>query len=71
MTEGETMALAPHQERVVTEKKELDEKLSKLNSFFESKTFATLDPAECDRLRSQASVMQEYSDILGARIESF
>ena len=67
----ETKTLQPHQERVVTEKKELDEKLSKLKSFFDSKTFATLDPAECDRLRSQAAVMEEYSSILGARIESF
>ena len=36
------MTLQPHQQRVVDEKRDLDEKLEKLNAFFGSPIFAGL-----------------------------
>jgi hypothetical protein len=63
--------MAPHQERVVTEKAELDEKLTKLNAFFDTSIFAGLDPAEQDRLRKQSMHMTDYSNVLGERIAAF
>jgi hypothetical protein len=55
----------------VTEKAELDEKLTKLREFLSTKTFAGLDEAERDRLKVQASYMTAYSRVLGERIAAF
>jgi hypothetical protein len=67
-----TKVLQPHQERVVTEKKELDEKIDKLKAFImESPIFQKLPDAERGRLKHQYDVMVEYSLCLGARIEAF
>lgn len=64
--------MQPHQQRVVTEKKELDEKIDKLKAFIcEGPVFKTLPDAEQHRLNHQYDVMLEYSSILGARIEAF
>jgi hypothetical protein len=63
--------MAPHQERVVQEKKELDEKLSKLSEFGVTPLFASLPADEQGRLNRQHSVMEEYSRILGERIAAF
>lgn len=68
--------MQPHQERVVTEKKELDEKLGKLYEFVFGDgpgraTFKTLSPDERDRLEDQYTAMKQYSDILGKRIAAF
>ncbi len=63
--------MQPHQERVVTEKKELDEKLEKLKTFLNGKTFQTLPEDEQSRLRIQSNLMRQYSDILGERIAAF
>lgn len=65
--------MQPHQERVVTEKRELDEKLAKLTAFttMQNATYAGLDRAEQARLIQQREVMKEYSEILGARIAAF
>lgn len=60
-----------HQERVVTEKKELDEKLSKLTVFLKGDLFTTLPQNEQERLMQQAEVMGRYSEILGERIAAF
>lgn len=61
-----------HQERVVTEKKELDEKLNKLELFIEgSATFEALKFNEQSRLRCQYNAMVEYSNILSQRIRAF
>lgn len=49
------MELAPHQQRVVAEKAELDEKLNKLEAFFESPIYNKLDCSERKRLQLQAS----------------
>ena len=69
---GETMQ--PHQERVVIEKKELDEKLEKLLAFIGAGSgpiFSKLITEEQERLTTQARIMKEYSDILADRINAF
>lgn len=65
------MSLAPHQQRVVDEKDELNGRLVSLLSFFQSPTFAALDTAEQTRLRCQARFMDGYSSILSERIAAF
>lgn len=66
------MQFAPHQQRVVEEKAELDDKLAKLKSFIDdSAIFEGLPAAEKERLVRQHSCMTEYSDILGERISHF
>lgn len=63
--------MAPHQQRVVDEKTELDEKLQRLRDFFGGAIYPNLSEEERDRLNRQAGVMQQYSDILGERIAAF
>lgn len=64
--------MQPHQERVVAEKNELDDKLSKLTKFIESSDlFNDLVESEKARLVKQAVAMREYSSILGDRIANF
>ncbi len=64
--------MQPHQERVMAEKKELDEKLEKLSDFiFKGDLFGTLDSKEQDRLRRQYTFMSGYSDVLRERITAF
>lgn len=64
--------LAPHQQRVVDEKAELDKKATALRQFIGSNPlFDTIDAAEQERLRKQNDVMWQYSEILGARIAAF
>ncbi len=66
------MELQPHQQRVVTEKEELDTKATALSNFIgTSPIFDTLAPAEQERLKEQNDVMWRYSEILGARIAAF
>ena len=63
-----------HQQRVVDEKKELDDKLGKLLAFIDAgkgPTFSTLVTEERERLTTQARIMREYSDILADRIAAF
>ena len=59
------------QERVVEEKKQLDEKRHTLEQFFTSSLFRELDQAEKDRLRTHHSVMGVYSEIQHQRISAF
>lgn len=64
--------MAPHQERVVQEKKELDEKATKLSNFIGANAmFATIDAAEQERMKEQCEIMWQYSEILGKRIAAF
>lgn len=63
--------LAPHQQRVVTERDELAERLVKLLAFLQTPLFAGLDAAERSRLRNQARFMDGYLAVLGERIEAF
>lgn len=64
--------MQPHQELVVTEKADLDEKILKLKAFIcDSPVFQALDIAERARLWQQMGVMRWYSDILGERVAAF
>jgi hypothetical protein len=63
--------MKPHEERVVKEKEELDEKLSKLRLFFTSETFGEVNANEQARLKRQEEAMNTYSEILGERIAAF
>jgi hypothetical protein len=63
--------MQPHQQRVVSEKQELDERLGKLLAFFQSPIFTGLAEAEQSRLRNQARFMDGYSAVLGERIAAF
>lgn len=64
--------MQPHQQRVVDEKKELDDKLNKLKAFIEANPiFKALPEDERGRLGRQFDVMAEYSSILSQRIVAF
>ena len=63
--------MQPHQERVVAEMKELDEKIVKLDTFRHSPLYETLPVAERDRLTRQYAHMKDYSNVLAERIAAF
>ena len=64
--------IPPHQQRVINEKTELDEKRTKLKAFIDGNAiFAGLPNDEKERLVRQHSCMTEYSQILGERIAAF
>ncbi len=64
--------MEPHQQRVVAERNELDERLAKLEEFRDySPIFKGLSKAEQRRLVRQASYMELYRDVLDERIEAF
>jgi len=61
-----------YQERVVEEKKELDEKLDRLTKFiFTGDVYGTLPEDEQGRLNRQHAFMTGYSTVLGERIAAF
>jgi hypothetical protein len=60
-----------YQSRVIDEKQELDSKLEKLDQFATSEQFATVAPAEQERLQRQLQIMKNYSQVLSERIEAF
>jgi len=67
-----TQSLQPHQQRVVQEKAELDDKAMKLSNFIGlNPIFANIDSAEQERLKEQCEIMWQYSEILGKRIAAF
>lgn len=61
----------PHEQRVIAEKADLDDKVSRLHAFTTSTIFAVLDKEDQRLLRSQLLVMGGYSEILRKRIERF
>lgn len=60
-----------HLRRVFNEKRELDERISKLGAFFGTEAFGSVAPAEQSRLQKQVLAMQTYSDILKERLAAF
>jgi hypothetical protein len=60
-----------YQQRVIEEKRELDEKLAKLDAFGRTELFAALPADEQGRLNRQHSLMEAYSAVLGERIANF
>jgi hypothetical protein len=63
--------LQPHQQRVVSERDELSDRLGKLLAFFQTPTFVGLPEAERSRLRNQARFMDGYAAVLEERIAAF
>lgn len=63
--------MQPHEQRVIVEKSELDEKIEKLESFMGKDFILTLPDDEQLRLTQQLTAMKHYSDILGDRINHF
>lgn len=59
------------QKRVVIEKDELDQKRQKLAEFISGSVFDALPEEEKQRLQRQASIMFDYSTVLGERISAF
>lgn len=58
-----------YQQRVITEKEQLEEKITKLDSFITgSDDFDSIEVDEQDRLRRQLAAMKDYSAVLGERI---
>lgn len=63
--------MLPHQERVVVEKVELDDRLSRLRTFLHSDAFCGVAENEKTRLYKQEHIMTLYSAILADRIAAF
>jgi hypothetical protein len=65
------VTLQPFQQRVVNEKEALDENREKLDAFFRSDAFRSLNSTEKTDLSWQADAMAKYSAILARRIARF
>lgn len=63
--------LQPHQQRVVDESNEVNERAKKLADFSETDAFRALDPEEIRRLNRQLNILELYCDVLRDRIEAF
>ena len=62
------MSIEPHQQRVIEEKRELDEKLSKLTAFLNSAASTQLSVAEVRLMSEQLGHMMGYSAALLKRL---
>ena len=62
-----------YQQRVIDEKTELDEKITKLRAFFTNPiyAYATLPIEEQERMDKQLQYMISYSEVLEERIAAF
>ena len=64
--------MQPHEQRVIEEKRELDEKLVRLSLFIgKDNIFKSLDSEDQKLLIEQETIMVDYSGILAERIERF
>jgi len=63
--------MAPHQQRVVTEREELVHKLDKLTEFLKGDLYRSLSVDERERLARQHGIMEQYSNVLAERIAHF
>jgi hypothetical protein len=67
-----TANLLPHQQRVITERDELQTKLRALTVFLDSNvTYATLPKQEQELLQRQEGIMRNYVTVLNQRIALF
>lgn len=66
-----TSQYQPHEERVIAEKAELDQKIEKLGAFLNTNAFEGLPDEQKKLLIMQCNTMRNYSWILGKRIELF
>lgn len=63
--------MQPYQQRVVDEKADLDDKLSKLRQFMTSNAWTAVPEPDRLLLIRQEEVMRQYAEILGKRIQRF
>lgn len=63
--------LAPHQERMLAEYTELNDRLNKLRAFIESEKFMALSPEEQMDMGDQSEGMRGYAAALRSRINRF
>lgn len=63
--------MQPHQQRVVDEKAELDDKITKLTAFTSGDIFKSLEHRDQELLVQQLGYMRNYSETLSLRIERF
>lgn len=63
--------MADWQERVIEERRLLEEKIEKLDIFLHSAEVSAVSKDEFERMTRQLEVMREYSAILSARIAWF
>jgi hypothetical protein len=68
---GNIEGLPPHQQRVIAEKVELDNRIEKLGNFSNTPLYQSLDELEQNRLSDQCDAMQLYSEVLADRIAAF
>lgn len=54
--------------RLLEEKQQLDEKIEKLDAFFETETFQNIDAKQQSLLNVQSFIMKAYSQVLLERI---
>lgn len=65
-------SIPPHQQRVMAEHAELQERAMKLNDFIGGNPlFDKLDPEEQERMKVQNDIMFQLLEVLGARIAAF
>ncbi len=69
--EPQAVQLPPHQQRVVVEASDLDERLQKLSAFIDGDAFKAIDSDEQARLVTQAGAMASYLAVLQERISNF
>lgn len=67
----EQKELQPHEQRVVDERNELNEKITKLHDFFKNPIFQKLPEEDKNLLNEQSEIMMNYSDVLLKRINRF
>jgi hypothetical protein len=63
--------LQPHQQRVIAERDELQERLDKLTLFINTQAFLDIQYAEQSRLIRQQGIMSALLDVLDERIAAF
>lgn len=72
ITPNKEKKMQAHQERVVTEKSELDEKIVKLTAFiYGGSIYSTLPQGDQNLMLGQLQHMQQYSNVLATRIANF
>jgi hypothetical protein len=60
-----------HQERVLEERTQLNDRLVKLDSFLYTEKFNCLSMDDQDLLITQQAIMEQYLDVLDQRIANF
>lgn len=63
--------MKPEQKEVIEERSLLEEKIYRLNRFFQTNDFLIMNPIDVGLLREQLDIMKEYSNVLKRRIKNF